>query len=95
MIRKHLLPNTIGVLILNAAVSAPGYIFMESTLSFLGIGLQAPYISLGTLIAAGQQTMDFHPYQLFFPALVLCLTVLAVNLFGDGLRDALDPRLRV
>lgn len=94
IIIKHLIPNTIGILILNTAVSIPGYIFSEAGLSFLGMGLQPPSTSWGVLISAGQQQMDFYPYQLFFPALMLCITVLAFNLLGDGLRDALDPRLR-
>lgn len=94
IIIKHLIPNTIGILILNTAVSIPGYIFSEAGLSFLGMGLQPPSTSWGVLISAGQQQMDFYPYQLFFPALMLCVTVLAFNLLGDGLRDALDPRLR-
>ncbi len=91
---KHLIPNALGVLILNTASSIPNYIFTESGLSFLGIGLQPPDTSLGVLISTGQQSMEFHPYQLFFPALILCIIVLAFNLLGDGLRDALDPRLR-
>jgi oligopeptide transport system permease protein len=74
--------------------SIPTYIFTEAGLSFLGMGLQPPDISLGILISFGQQSMDFYPYQLFYPALILCITVLAFNLLGDGLRDALDPRLR-
>jgi oligopeptide transport system permease protein len=94
IIVKHLLPNTIGVIIVNLTSSIPSYIFIESGLSFVGLGLQPPNISLGTLIASGQVHMDFAPHQLFFPCLVLCLTVLAFNLLGDGLRNALDPRLR-
>ena len=89
IIKKHLIPNTMGILILSTATSIP-----EAGLSFLGMGLQPPDTSLGVLISMGQQSMEFHPYQLFFPALVLCLIVLAFNLLGDGLRDALDPRLR-
>ena len=94
IIIKHLIPNTLSILILNVASSIPGYIFTEAGLGFLGIGLQPPDTSLGVLISAGQATMEFYPYQLFFPALILCLIVLAFNLLGDGLRDALDPRLR-
>ena len=94
IIIKHLIPNTLGILILNAASSIPGYIFTESGLSFLGIGLQAPDTSLGVLISTGQQAMEFYPYQVFYPALIICIMVLAFNLLGDGLRDALDPRLR-
>jgi oligopeptide transport system permease protein len=94
IITKHLIPNTIGILILNISISIPGYIFTEAGLSFLGMGIQVPNTSLGVLISLGQQSMEFYPYQLFYPSLVLCITVLAFNLLGDGLRDALDPRLR-
>ena len=94
VIMKHLLPNTIGILILNIATSIPNYIFQESTLGFLGIGLQPADTSLGVLISLGQAAMEFYPLQLIFPAGALVLIVLAFNLLGDGLRDALDPKLR-
>ena len=68
--------------------------FTEASLSFLGMGLKEPVISLGVLISNGQSVLDLYPYQIFYPALVLCIIVLAFNLLGDGLRDALDPRLR-
>jgi oligopeptide transport system permease protein len=94
VIVKHLIPNTFGILMLNIATSIPDYIFTEAGLSFLGIGLQPPNTSLGVLISIGQQTMDFFPIQLLFPAMVLCAIVISFNLLGDGLRDALDPRMR-
>lgn len=94
IIRKHLIPNTLSILILNVATSIPNYIFTEASLSFLGLGLKDPVISLGVLISNGQSVLDLHPYQVFYPAIVLCIIVLAFNLLGDGLRDALDPRLR-
>lgn len=94
IITKHYVPNMLGILILDTATAIPTFIFTEAGLSFLGIGLQAPAISLGVLISMGQQNMDFYPYQLFFPCLILCVIVMAFNLLGDGLRDALDPRLR-
>lgn len=94
IILKHLIPNTLSILILDVASSIPAYVFTEASLSFIGIGLQPPKISLGVLISSGQAKMDFYPYQIFFPALILCIIVLAFNLLGDGLRDALDPRLR-
>ena len=94
VIIKHLLPNTIGLLILDVASSIPGIIFSETVLGFLGLGLQPPEFSLGSLLSAGQATMAFYPYQLLFPSIVLCLLVLSFNLLGDGLRDALDPKLR-
>ncbi|MEG0805715.1 MAG: ABC transporter permease [Lachnospiraceae bacterium] len=94
VILKHYIPNMLSILILDASTSIPMFIFSEAGLSFLGIGLKAPVISLGVLISQGQQTMDFYPSQLFFPCAVLCVIVMAFNLLGDGLRDALDPRLR-
>lgn len=94
IILKHYVPNMLSILILDASTAIPAFIFTEAGLSFLGIGLKAPEISLGVLIAQGQQTMDFYPSQLFFPCLVLCVIVMAFNLLGDGLRNALDPRLR-
>lgn len=94
IITKHYVPNMLGILIMDTATAIPTFIFTEAGLSFLGIGLQAPAISLGVLISMGQQNMDFYPYQLFFPCLILCVIVMAFNLLGDGLRDALDPRLR-
>ncbi|MCI5649542.1 MAG: ABC transporter permease [Fusicatenibacter sp.] len=94
IILKHYVPNMLSILILDASTAIPQFIFTEAGLSFLGIGLKAPEISLGVLISQGQQTMDFYPSQLFFPCLVLCVIVMAFNLLGDGLRNALDPRLR-
>ena len=94
IISKHYVTNMLGILILNASTAIPGFIFTEAGLSFLGIGLTAPEISLGVLISLGQQTIDFYPTQLLFPCLVLCVIVMAFNLLGDGLRDALDPKLR-
>ena len=94
IISKHYVTNMLGILILNASTAIPGFIFTEAGLSFLGIGLTAPEISLGVLISLGQQTIDFYPTQLLFPCLVLCIIVMAFNLLGDGLRDALDPKAR-
>ena len=94
IILKHYVPNMISILILDASVAIPQFIFTEAGLSFLGIGLKTPAISLGVLISLGQQTMDFYPSQLFYPCVVLCVIVMAFNLLGDGLRNALDPRLR-
>lgn len=92
IITKHLLPNTVSILILNLCSSIPGYIFTEASLSFLGMGLSSDVISLGVLISEGKAKLSFYPWQLIFPAVVLCLAVLAFNLLGDALRDALDPR---
>lgn len=92
IIIKHLLPNTVSILILDLCSSIPSYIFTEASLSFLGLGLSGDVISLGVLISEGKTKLDFYPWQLFFPAAVLCIAVLAFNMLGDGLRDALDPR---
>lgn len=94
IILKHYVPNMISILLLDASTAIPNFIFTEAGLSFLGIGLTSPEISLGVLISMGQQTIDFYPYQLIFPCVVLCVIVMAFNLLGDGLRDALDPKLR-
>ena len=94
IIIKHLLPNTIGLIILDVASTIPSVIVYETTLSFLGLGLSIPAFSLGSLLSAGQQAMAFYPYQLLFPTIVLCLIILSFNILGDGLRDALDPKLR-
>lgn len=94
IILKHLLPNTIGLIILDVASTIPSVIVSETVLSFLGLGLNIPAFSLGSLLSAGQQAMSFYPYQLLFPTVVLCLLILAFNVLGDGLRDALDPKLR-
>jgi peptide/nickel transport system permease protein len=92
---KHLLPNTIGVIIVNLTFTIPSAIFSESFLSFLGLGVQAPIASWGTMTndALGViLTGDW--WRLFFPALMISLTMFAFNVFGDGLQDALDPRIR-
>ena len=94
VIIKHLLPNTIGLIILDVASTIPSVIVSETVLSFLGLGLSIPSFSLGSLLSAGQQAMAFYPYQLLFPTIVLCLIILSFNVLGDGLRDALDPKLR-
>lgn len=94
MIVKHLLPNTIGLLILEMAQAIPNVIFSETSLSFLGIGLMPPSFSLGSMLAQGQTTMAFYPHQLIVPCVLLSLLVLSFNVIGDALRDALDPQLR-
>ena len=94
VIIKHLLPNTIGLIILDVASTIPSVIVSETVLSFLGLGLSIPSFSLGSLLSAGQQAMAFYPYQLLLPTIVLCLIILSFNVLGDGLRDALDPKLR-
>jgi len=94
IILKHLIPNTIGVIIVYMSMDIPAYIFDEAFLSFLGLGIQPPNTSWGALVFAGQGVMTNHPHELIFPAVAISLTILAFNLLGDGLRDALDPKLR-
>lgn len=94
VIFKHLLPNTLSVIIVNITFSVPGFIFSEAFLSFIGLGVQPPYTSWGAMASQGQQQMSFYPHELIFPALAISITMLAFNLLGDGLRDALDPKLR-
>lgn len=94
IIMRHLIPNTIGVMIVSITFDVPAYIFGEAWLSFIGLGVKSPETSWGALASSGQQNIMFYPYQLLFPALFISLTMLSFNLLGDGLRDALDPRLR-
>ncbi len=91
---KHLIPNSMGPIIVTATLMIPQAIFLESFLSYLGLGIQAPKASWGTLASDAVQTLTKYPYQLLFPALALSLTMLAFNFLGDGLRDSLDPKMR-
>ena len=93
IIRKHLIPNCISVIIISAALQIPSAIFTESYLSFLGLGVNAPMPSLGSLAADALNGLSSYPYRLVIPAAVISLIVLGLNLFGDGLRDAFDPKL--
>jgi len=93
IIRKHLIPNCISVIIISTALQIPSAIFTESYLSFLGLGVNAPMPSLGSLASDALDGISTYPYRLFIPALVISLIVLSLNLFGDGLRDAFDPKL--
>ena len=94
IIRRHLLPNCIGQLIIQTCLQIPSAIFLESFLSYLGLGVSAPMASLGSLCSDAKETFLLFPYRLLFPAILLSLIVLTLNLIGDGLRDALDPRLK-
>jgi oligopeptide transport system permease protein len=94
IIFRHLIPNTMGPILIYATLAIPEAIFTEAWLSFLGLGISAPFASWGSLADDGIKAIRSYPWQLFFPAFFLCLTILALNLFGDGLRDALDPRMR-
>lgn len=94
IIRKHILPNCMSVIIISTALQIPSAIFLESFLSFIGLGVQAPMPSLGSLANMARGGLQSYPFKLLFPALIICLIVLAFNLLGDGLRDAFDPKLR-
>lgn len=91
---KHLIPNTTGQILVTLTLTIPTAIFTESFLSFIGIGVQQPLASWGTMANDGLPALQYYPFQLFFPAFFICLTMLAFNVIGDGLRDALDPKER-
>jgi len=92
VIRKHIIPNCLSVIIVSATLQVPSAIFTESFLSFIGLGVNAPMPSLGSLASEAKDTLADKPYLLLIPALFICLIVLALNLAGDGLRDAFDPK---
>ena len=92
IIRKHLIPNCISVVIISTALQIPSAIFTESYLSFLGLGVNAPMPSLGSLASDALNGINSYPHRLVIPAIVISLIVLSLNLFGDGLRDAFDPK---
>jgi len=94
LVWKHLLPNSLGPIIVNLMFTIPTAIFAEAFLSFIGLGIQVPEASLGSLISDAASEMRFHPYLLWFPAAIFCLLMVCFNLLGDGLRDALDPKMR-
>ena len=89
---RHLLPNLIGPIIIYATLTVPAVMLLEAVLSFLGLGVQAPMSSWGSLIKEGAEKMDAAPWLLLFPGSFFCLTLFALNFLGDGLRDALDPK---
>ncbi len=93
IIRKHLIPNCISVIVISTALQIPNAIFTESYLSFLGLGVNAPMPSLGSLASDALNGLKSYPYRLVIPAIVISLIVLSLNLFGDGMRDAFDPKL--
>ncbi|MCR4798488.1 MAG: ABC transporter permease [Lachnospiraceae bacterium] len=93
ILRKHILPNCLSVIIITTALQVPSAIFTESYLSFLGLGVSAPLTSLGSLANDARGAMQSYPIRLVVPAIVICLIVLALNLLGDGLRDAFDSKL--
>lgn len=94
LILRHLIPNTMGPIIINLTFQVPSAVFTEAFLSYLGLGIPAPDASWGSLAQSGTTMLLIHPFMLFFPAALICIFMLAFNLLGDGLRDALDPRLR-
>ena len=91
---RHLIPNAMGPIIVSTAFLIPNAIFSEAFLSFLGIGIQAPMASWGTLANEAIEDMKTLPYMLLFPTGAICLTMFSFNFIGDGLRDALDPRMK-
>lgn len=93
ILRKHIIPNCLSVIIITTALQVPSAIFTESYLSFLGLGVAAPLTSLGSLANEARGALQSYPYRLVIPAVVICLIVLALNLLGDGLRDAFDSKL--
>ena len=94
IIKTHVIPNCISVVIISTALQIPNAIFTESYLSFLGLGVNAPMPSLGSLASDALNGISSYAYRLVIPAIVISLIVLSLNLFGDGLRDAFDPKLR-
>lgn len=94
IIKKHLIPNCISVIIISTALQIPSAIFTESFLSFLGLGVSIPMPSLGSLASSALDGVYSYAYRLVIPAIVICIIVLSLNLLGDGLRDAFDPKLK-
>ncbi|NGX39956.1 MAG: Oligopeptide transport system permease protein OppC [Chlamydiae bacterium] len=95
ILTRHLIPNALGSIIVTVTLTIPTAIFAEAFLSFLGLGVQAPIASWGTMANDGLPALRYYPWRLFFPAGFISLTMLSFNLLGDGLRDAFDPRLRL
>jgi oligopeptide transport system permease protein len=94
IIRRHIVPNVVGPVIVYVTLTIPGVILAESFLSFLGLGIREPFTSWGVLISEGAQQMELAPWSLIFPASFMALTLFCFNFIGDGLRDALDPKDR-
>jgi oligopeptide transport system permease protein len=91
---RHILPNIVGPLVVAETLAIPGYISLEAFLSFIGLGVTPPTPSWGSMISDGSRAIRTYPNQALFPALALAITMFSFNFLGDGLRDALDPRLR-
>lgn len=92
IIFRHLVPNTLGIIVVFSTLRIPSFIMMESFLSFLGLGVQAPFASWGSLVSEGVEGMNLFPWRLFFPAIAMVIFLFSMNFLGDGLRDALDPQ---
>ena len=93
VIWRHVLPNTIAPLIVQATFICASAILVEAILSFLGIGIPAETPTWGNIMAEGRQFFQLYPHNILYPGVFLCLTVLGINMLGDGLRDTLDPRM--
>ncbi|HVK78322.1 MAG TPA: ABC transporter permease subunit, partial [Kofleriaceae bacterium] len=91
---RHIVPNALGVIIVAASASLPSVMLTEAFLSFLGLGVQAPLASWGTLVTEGSSQIAVYPWVLIGPGVVMGLTIMSLNFLGDGLRDALDPQTR-
>jgi len=94
IISRHLIPNALGIIVVQITFAVPAAIFFESFLSFIGVGIKVPMASLGTLLTDGATNIRLFPHRIMFPAIVFSLILLSFNLLGDGLRDALDPKMR-
>jgi len=94
IIVKHLVPNAMSPILTSMAFAIPGAIFSEAFLSYIGLGLPLPLASWGNLASNGANVFLTYPYQLIFPSILICVTMLCFTLIGDALRDALDPRMR-
>jgi oligopeptide transport system permease protein len=94
IIARHIVPNLLGPVVVYVTLTIPGIILAESFLSFLGLGVQPPMASLGTLISNGAQDMELAPWLLIFPSITMAVTLMCFNFIGDGLRDAIDPKDR-
>jgi oligopeptide transport system permease protein len=90
----HILPNILGIIVIRAMFSIPSAIFFETFLSFIGVGMKIPNASIGTLLNGGYKVFRIHAYQMWVPAAILCVIMLAFNLFADGMRDAFDPKMK-
>jgi oligopeptide transport system permease protein len=94
IIIRHIIPNIIGMMVTNLCMAIPGAIFQEAFLSYIGLGIAPPNCSWGILAKEGIQYLRIYPHEIMIPAFFICTTMLALNLLGDGLRDAVDPKLR-